>query len=439
MALRWSVRNGVLGLAVLLIAVGGGSVIARKIGGTACGAERVDAPASPLQDAALMRQRPDEDRDRIAAAVNAMGPPFGEVVAGRDYYYDQFLRLYGVPGGVLAWTKNSAPVTYLSDEDLRPRWALEPTSKRTAWDVSAEEFLLLNLTDKAPVTVASFDLQDAASRWCVEVDLAHREGDPVSTAFLADGDPVVALPEDSEVVLLRLRSEDGDQEWATKIATAGQADFLGQVTDSVLVVGGLEESRLTDPAAAPSAPSAPSGIVGLDTETGSASWTWDDGPGSLSHVIGTAGGQVLLLVRNARGLDLVAVSEAGAELRRTRLPVGAREATLRGETVLVRSDAGLDGYDAATGKRVWHRAIPTDRPYIPLGFSLGQMPSVDAEHLLLPTVSSLELLDITDGTSTSYRMPAEGLSSDYFAYQLLATERHLGVITNTGAVLAARR
>lgn len=437
MTSRWSVRRLVVLVAVLLMVLGGGSVVARKIwGSTTCGAERVDDPISPLQSAATMAQRPDEDRDRIATAIDAMGAPFGPVVAGIDYYYDQFLRLYGVPDGALAWTKNNAPVTYLDDATLAPRWSLRPTAKRTAWDVSADRFLLLNLADKDPVTIAQFDLRSGQGRWCVEVATKHHDGEPVATTFLDDGDVVAALPSGTEVRLTRLAGRNGDPRWSRSLATADRADYLGAFTDHLLVIGGSEESRLTDPALVSGAIA--SMVTAVDTSTGDPRWTWGGGPGTTLHVVGTTDTQVLAMVRNATGMDLVGLSETGQERWRTKLATGSRESTLRGDVVIVRSKSGLDGYAAGTGKLIWHRPIPQDRPYIPLGFTLGQMPSIDADHLLMPTVASLEILDVTNGSSTSYRMPTDGLSSAYFPYQLLVTARHLGVVANTGAVLAAR-
>ena len=433
--MRWSRRQAVLALVALaLMTVASVSFISRNVFGPDCGAEQVDSPRSPLQDAAGVAARADEDLGRTVDAVGAMGPPFGPVIAGAAYYYDQFLRLYGVPDGVLAWTKNNAPVTYLADEDLAPRWSLRPTSKRTAWDASEDRFLLLNLEEKGPVTIAAFDLADGERSWCVEVGAKHQDGQPVATTFLDGGDVVAVLPSDQDVAVIRLARKDGEQDWSRRISTAGRADYLGMLDDRLLVVGGSEEARQADPATTGS--STPT-VTALDVATSAVAWTWGDGPSTL-HVVGPAAGRLLVTSRSASGTDLVALSATGTEAWRTRLPAGARETTLRSDVLVVRTAAGLEGIDARTGRSLWRRPIPTDRPYVPLGFTLGQMPSTDADHLLLPTVSSLELLDVTDGTSTSYAMPTDGLSSAYFPYQLLVTARHLGVVTNTGAVLAAR-
>lgn len=425
----------VLGLALVLVLVGGGAVVVRKVWGPTCGAETVQTPRSPLQSTEIMAQRPDVDRDRTVAAVAAMGAPFGPVVAGVDYYYDQFLRLYGVSGGLLAWTKNNAPVTFLSDDGLDPRWSLRPTAQRTAWDVSAEKFLLLNLPDAEPMTISQFDLSSGEPGWCIELSARHQPGEPLATTFLDGGDVVAAVPNQGEIGLIRLSGKDGELRWSEVFATADRADYLGQLTEDLVLVGGSEESRLTDPAATSSGVSE---VTAVDLSSGAEAWVWGDGPGTRLHVVGTTDGQSVLMVRKETTVDLVALSAGGSVLWRTRLPAGSREATLRGDVVVIRSDAGLSSFAASTGKPGWRRAIPTNKPVIPLGFSLGQMPSIDADHLLMPTVSSLELLDLDDGTSTSYPLPTDGLSSAYFPYQLLATAQHLGVVTNTGAVISAR-
>lgn len=434
MSARLTTRRVVLVLAVVLIAVGLGSVAKRTFWGSSCGAERLDDPRSPLQSAEVMRQRPNADRDKLVAAVDAMAAPFGPVEAGLDYYYDQYLRAYGVPGGILTRTKDNAPFTYLDDETLEPRWSLRPTSQRTAWDASVDRFLVLNLEDRSPITIGSFDLGSGKAVWCVEVDAAHRDGDPVATTFLDGGDVVAALPDGTDIALIRLKAKDGEQDWS-RVIPADRADYLGALDERLLVVGGSEESRLTDPAAEVTATPA---ISGVDAQTGEVAWTWSDqGKGPL-HVVGVIDGSVVVMVRTDRGTELVGVSGAGKETWRTGLFAGGREATLRGDVVLVRSTEWITAYDARGGHRLWATAIPTDKPYIPLGFTLSQMPSVDADHLLVPTVSSLDLFDLTDGLITRYRMPTDGLSSAYFPYQLLVTEKHLGVVANTGAALAGR-
>ncbi|MET3961835.1 hypothetical protein ABIE44_001769 [Marmoricola sp. OAE513] len=425
-------------LAFLLIgvlAVAGGIVVGvRVLGGDACAVETVEDPRSPLQSVARMKAAPDEDRDALATALGSAPEPFGELRAGLDYYYDQYLHLYGVNGGVLAWTNDNAPVTYLDDGTLKPRWSLRPATKRTAWDTSQDRFLLLGLSKSAPVTVSSHDLRSGEQKWCAELSGKQRAGEPVGTAFLPGGDVVVALPATRDrIQVSRLAGDDGKELWSRTV-TAGRADFVDLVGD-VLVVGGEEEFRL---AAAPSGKQVDNAVVTLDPSSGRQVVAWGGGDAGLAHVVGATGSTMVVTTRLGEGVDLAAVDDQLAERWTVRLPDGAYEATLRGDVVLTRTRTSLDAYDAGSGKVLWRRALPQDRTYFPYGFALGQMPSLDGTHVLVPTTSSLEILDVTDGTSRSVPLPTDGVSSTYWPYQLLATPKHLGVLTNTGTAVVTR-
>lgn len=422
-------------LALLVVAVvAAGAVVAVTVlrEGNECGAERVADPRSVLQSATTMADRPDEYRDALAAAIGSMAAPFGEVDAGIDYYYKQWLHLYGATGGVLAWTQDNAPVTYLDDEDLEPRWSLRPATKRTAWDASAQSFLLLELADDAPVAASSYGLGSGEQRWCTELTLEHRAGEPVASTFLDDGDVVVALPDATGIQLTRLSGDDGDLKWVGRTTAAARADYLGPLGEDQLVVGGVEEHRL----AQPGKPLATGQVAALDAESFEVVWAWTP-QGSAVHVVGVVGGSVLATERLPSGTDLVSLDD-GIERWRTRIAGGGFEATLRGDVVLTRSRTGLDAYDATSGTALWQRDLPTDRTYFPYGFGLGQMPSLDEDHVLMPTTTSLDVLDLGDGTTATYPLPTDGVSSTYWPYQLLVTENHLGVLTNTGTVLARR-
>jgi hypothetical protein len=117
----------------------------------------------------------------------------------------------------------------------------------------------------------------------------------------------------------------------------------------------------------------------------------------------------------------------------------AFEATLRDGVVVMKSASALYGYDAATGKQLWTEKVPTDRTYFPYGFTLGQMPSLDDTHVLVPTTTDLVVLDVRDGSQRPYPLPVDGINTTYWPYQLLATPDLLGVMTNTGAVVARRQ
>lgn len=425
-------------LAAVVVAVGGVVVlqVVRDGDRTAtCADTRLEA-SSPLLDVDGMREQPDERLDVLAAAVGEMGPPFGEVVAGVGYDYDQWLHAYGVEGGVLTWTKNNAPVTLLDSGTLEPRWSLRPGSNRTAWDASADRFLLLDLEAEQPTAVSSYALDDGRRQWCSELATSHAEGDPVSTTFVDGGDVLAALATDGGMTLTRLSGEDGNQVWERRMTGVGRADFLGALSAEVAIAGGVEEYRLAEPADPGTSGDA---VTAFAVEDGEPVWSWDPGPGSAAHVVGVADGRVVAVVRSAAGVDLVALDdEDGTVLWQVRSRGRAFEATLRGPVVVTKSPAGLVAYDARSGAERWRFATPTDRTYFPYGFTLGQMPSLDATHVLLPTTTSLQVLDLTTGEAVEHPLPTDGVSTTYWPYQLLVTDDLIGVVTNTGGVLARR-
>jgi hypothetical protein len=411
-------------------------MVARHPGSATCGADAVTAPPEVLDSVAVMDQHPVANRDRLAAAVDAMGAPFGPVRAGIDDDYQQFLHLYGVPGGMLAWTKDNAPVSFLDSTTLKPRWSLRPTSARTAWDAGVNRFLLLDLSTTRPIDVAEFNLSTGSPRWCVQLAAKQRAGDPVGTAFLPGGDVVTALPDGDGIRLTRLAGSDGSTKWTWLSRTAGRADYLGTLSDRVLLVGGVEEYRL---AIAPGGATGTATLTALDTTDGHPLWTWGTGTRAVAHIVGTVAGQAVIAVRTDSGTDLVGLGGDGRELWKTHVAGTADQTSLRGDVLLVRSNNSLDAYDARTGKESWHRPLPTDRTYFPYGFTLDQMPSTDAEHVLMPTTMSLEILDLGTGRSSSFALPTAGLSTEYWPYQLAVTSDLIAVLTNTGAVVAGRR
>ena len=423
-----------LAAAVVAVAV---VVLVHRGDSSVCGASKVAHPRNPLLDTTKMQQQPDERLDRLAAAVDAMPTPFGPVRAGVGFNYDQYVRAYGVTGGVLTWTKNNAPVTMLDESTLTPRWSLRPTSKRTAWDASPDRFLLLDLDAAKGTRVASYGLSSGTRRWCTDLGIAQADGDPVATTFLAGGDVVVALPaEGGGITLTRLAASSGHRLWRRTLATAGRADYLGPLDDTTFLVGGTEDFRL-----APSPPVSPdtATITAVRAEDGSTAWTWSGGASTLAHVVGVAEGRVLVTQRTTSGTELLALDdEDGSVLWRVHPHDLAHEATLRGGTVVMRTAAGLDGYGARDGALLWRYPVATDHTFFPYGFTLASMPSLDADHVLVPTTTSLLVLDVRDASTTSYALPDDGIRTTFWPYQLLVTPSLLGVVTNTGGVIAER-
>jgi len=417
---------------VLMVAVGVVVVVVK---------DRVSAPrcastakvASPL--VAPTRFGDDDRLTTLATAVGRLGPPFGAVRAGVGFDYGQWLHLYGVPGGVLAFTKDNAPLTLLDGETLKPRWSLRPETKRIAWDVIGHRLVLLDLSATARTRIATYDLGTGRQAWCGTLTSKHRDGDPVSTAALVDGDLVTALRAGNRIRYTLLDGATGKQRWQHDVAGTGRADFVGPVPGHQFVAGGVEEYRLAQPD--PDAPGGPL-IRQLRNRDASTVWSWSADPGEQAHVVGLAYDRTIVTLRNASGTELMALSPSGSELWRIRPRDGAYQATLRADTVLMRTGSSLDGYDVETGKLRWHHDVPTDRTYFPYGFELGQAPSLSRDELLLPTTSSVVVLNLLTGRERVLPLPTDGIRTTYWPYQLVSTDHLIGVVTNTGAVLADR-
>ena len=423
----------VLAACVLVVAVVVVVVVNRTV--APCRDKLVAGPHSPLLSPAAMRQQPDARLDQLATDIDQLDDPFGAVVAGVGYDYDQWLHLYGIADGVLAFTKNNAPVTLLDPTTLKARWSLRPDGKRIAWDSEGGRFLLLDLDKDHATRVSAYDVKDGHRTWCASLDQEQASGDPVATTFLSDGDVLTALPDGAKVALTRLRAGTGDRVWGRSYAGVARADYLGPLTDDLALIGGSEEFRLADlPTDDPGGPV----IAAVDTSDGSPAWTWSVDPGTVAHVVGVDAGRVVVVQRGAEGIRLLGLSDSGTQDWSVEPEDAAYEATLRDGVVVMKSDGALYGYDDRTGEQLWKKAVPTDRTYFPYGFTLGQMPSLDAGHVLVPTTTALVALDVHDGSEVSYPLPVDGISTTYWPYQLLATPDLLGVVTNTGAVVARR-
>jgi len=412
-------------------------VVAIRADPLAC-AKQVDAK-SPLLSVDGMAAQPDQRLDTLASAVNGWADPFGPVRAGVGYDYDQWLHLYGLADGLLTLTKDNARMSLVDDTSLKARWSLVPETKRTAWDASADDFLLLDLAKDSPTRVGSFDLASGKESWCLEVPARHRDGQPVATTYLdagsGKGDVLVALPKDQSMLVTRLRGKDGKVVWSRTPTGVGRADYLGPLDQGTFVLGGVEEYRLATPD-----PKSRGGAVirAFAQKDGVQEWTWGADPRTAAHVVGVHDGRTLVVTATPGRSTLLSLDDEGGEAWRIRPAGDAIESTLRGDVVLMRTKSSLDAYDAATGKPRWHTAIPTGRTYIPYGFALSQMPSLDATHVLMPTTTALRVLDVTTGVSAPYPLPTDGISTTYWPYQLAVTPKVLGVVTNTGGVVADR-
>jgi outer membrane protein assembly factor BamB len=421
-------------LAGFLLVVVAVVVVAVRTTVAPCGDEVVSKPRSPLLSPARMAEQPDDRLDRLSAAVSAMGGPFGEVLGGVGYDYGQWLHLYGVDDGLVAFTKNNRAVTVLDPGTLAGRFAVLPATKRIAWDASDQDFLLLDLAADHDTRVSSYSLADGHRRWCSQVAQQHRAGQPVATAFLDQGDVVTALPDGAKIALTRLSGKDGSRLWAQSYAAMDRADYLGPLTGDLLVAGGSEEYRLADQPTTRGGPV----ITAVHSSDGKPAWSWDAEPGATAHVVGVDAGLVVVVERGPGGVRMFALSDEGTEPWSITPADAAYEATLRGDTVIMKSAGALYGYDALSGRLSWRTDVPTDRTFFPYGFTLAQMPSLDADHVLMPTTAGLVVLDVRDGSQEDHALPVDGISTTYWPYQLAVTQDAIGVVTNTGGVVARR-
>jgi outer membrane protein assembly factor BamB len=399
-----------------------------------CRDDLVESPRNPLMSPAQMKEQPDARLDALAGAVTSMGPPFGDVAAGVGYDYDQWLHLYGIDDGLVAFTKGNAPVTVIDPGSLHARWTIRPTSKRIAWDAAGQDFLLLDLSADEDTHVSAYSVADGRRLWCASVDQKHRSGQPVATTFLDHGGVLTALPDGDEITLTRL-SGTGEKVWSRSYGSVGRADFLGPLTGGLVLAGGTEDYRLAEQA--PQSDGGPV-ITAVDTGDGDAAWTWRADPDSLVHVVGVDDGRVIAVERSPDGLRLFSLSEKGDELWSTAPEDAAYEATLRNGTVLMKSAGALYGYDAFSGTLRWEKKVPTDHTYFPYGFTLAQMPSLDADHVLMPTTTDLVVLDVHDGSQEAYPLPEDGINTTYWPYQLAVSDHLIAVATNTAAVVVRR-
>jgi outer membrane protein assembly factor BamB len=107
--------------------------------------------------------------------------------------------------------------------------------------------------------------------------------------------------------------------------------------------------------------------------------------------------------------------------------------------VLVRSGDRWSAYDARTGALRWRRTMPGRTQFLPYGFTLGSVPLLDADHVLLGTTTALRVLDLRDGSMPEQApLPTDGINTTYWPYQVVVTDRLVGVATNTGAVVLRR-
>jgi hypothetical protein len=426
-------------LAAALIAAGAVAGCGGSGSSAACGSDE-SVVSSPSPVFGSIAGSDDPRLKRLARAAAGWG--LGTVVGGVGYDYDQWLTLGAVPAGLAAWTKRDPVISFVGD-DLRPRWGLRQAAVSHAWSADADSFLQLELSKKHPLWLSSYGIDDGHRQWCATIGgRPTRQQDPYGTALVGGRSLVVLANGAKGSELTSLDTDSGRAAWTAGVTGIDRGDFLGDLGDGAVLVGGRAAYELGD--ARVPAPEGPS-LAAVDEATGAVRWRYGSGE---VHVVGRAGGLVVIEEvgsRQARptgkarpAVDLVGLSAAGTvRWRRSAAKLGSDLATA-GDTVVANTGTAFVGIDARTGRRIWSRSYPKVPQFLPYGFVLAAQPMLDAHHLLVGGTTGLHSLDVRTGAMHTYALPRDGINTTYWPYQVVLTSQFLAVVTNTGTVVIRR-
>ena len=428
-----------------VVLAGAGAVAVTRLGHE-CGKSVESLPASqstsPFLDADQRAEQPDRDRDRLVAAMQAAPPPFGEVLGAVGYHYEQWAQLSAYAQGIGVRTRHNPDFTMLDDAKLRPMWSVAVRTKKSTYDASDRSYLVATLPADAAPDLVRLSADTGRRKWCATLEGPRVKGDdPFATQILPDeGVAVLGPGEGDEEHLVRLSGEDGSQEWARSF-DADSGDYLGQMGEETLLVGGREQFRLFDPESLANRPEGPA-LVLVSAKDGKTIWTKRAAAGSDLHVLGTDPETRRAFVQEtgANGQTrLTALDENGNEVwSRTPTREATFDATLLSGRILVRAGNRWSAYDAEDGRRLWTRLLPERPQFLPYGFELDSVPLLDADHALIGGTTALHTLDLRNGTMTSARLPTDGINTTYWPYEVVVSPGLIGVATNTGAVVVRR-
>ena len=412
-----------------------------------CGDAVTSLPAakssSPFLGAKDRAQQPDENRDTLVDTLSRDPAPIGAVVGAVGYHYEQWAQVSAYAQGIGVRTRDNPDFTMLDDQTLRPRWSVEVHTKRSAYDASAQRYLVATMPATSAPDLVALDAEDGHKRWCAHLGggVVHAD-DPFSTQVLGDqGVAVLGPAGGGKERVVRLSGRDGSQVWQRKVDADG-GDFLGDLGDGTLLAGGRAQFELFDPVTMAGRKEGPS-LVLLDAEDGSTVWTERAPAGSDVHVVGTDPDTGIAVVQEwdggARTARLTAIDRDGHEVWSVvPAPGKAFDAALRTGRVLVRAGERWSAYDLRNGHRLWSRTVPAKPQFLPYGFELDSVPQLDADHVLIGGTTALHTLDLSTGAMTSAALPTDGINTTYWPYQLAVSDRLIAVATNTAAVVVRR-
>lgn len=440
-------QRPVLLVVIAALLLGGVAVVALgRRDSAACG-ELSIAADTPFFNGVQMRARPDPRRDRLVRSVSRWPAPFGPVLGAVGFDYGQWLTLAGLDGGLGTWTKRNPDFAVLDESMLAPRWGIrESAAAQHAWDAGSGTYLGLTLGVNRPMQVSSYDVRTGRRRWCTALgSVPTRLENPLATQVLDDGDLVVLSNATSGAQLSRLDATDGQVRWQRRVASTEPGAALAGVGHGLLLVGGQPQSSLVDPRAATAGARRRGSVTAFAERDGKVSWTYQPPLGSAVHVVGTdpvRGRVVLLELRYGRRVSgrLMALDRSGRQVwSLVPPPHFYLDAAVRSGAVLLRSRAALTAYAIGDGRSLWHKAVPARSQFFAYGFTLEQLPLLSDTQLLVPTTTDLRILNLRSGSWRRYPLPIDGISTTFWPYQVVVTDKLIAVVTNTAAVVVRRQ
>ncbi|MET0998809.1 MAG: PQQ-binding-like beta-propeller repeat protein [Marmoricola sp.] len=431
-----------------------GSVVLAGVGAVAvprllpdCGSQVTHVTAadstSPFLDAEERAGQPDQDRDALVTALEKAPTPFGEVLGAVGYHYEQWAQVGAFAQGIGVRTRDNPDFTMLDDSTLEPRWSVEVDTKRSAYDASDSRYLVATMPAGAPPDIVGMSATNGRRIWCTTLgETTVGPDDPFATQVLDNEDVAVLAPgKGSDERLVRLSGVDGSEVWERTL-DADSGDFLGELGDGTLLLGGREQFRLFDPESMAERPAGTT-LAMVSAKDGTTIWTRRAAEGADLHVIGTdpAIGMAIVADWNAQTQTtrLIAIDDQGSQAWYAVPARGAYfDAALRAGRILVRAGTRWSAYAIEDGRRLWTRELP-DRPqFLPYGYELDTLPMLDADHALIGGTTALHTLDLRTGRLTSAALPTDGINTTYWPYQLAVSAGLIAVATNTGAVVVRR-
>ena len=444
-------RAGWLVLGVLVLVLGAGLVVVLVARGPACPVElaELDREAGELVPAAELAPEGSvgEERQPAIDAVEGLGAPFGEVVAGR-FYPEGTAPPVLVPFGddVVLATAAAETGDFLAVDvpEGSVRWGRGYDGGPARGGLVGDAFVVL--VGGATPSVVALDAGDGDRLGCVEAPVAGEDGDAGEvTTLLTDqaGTDVVVLagPPAAPVTLSRIAPLDATPAWQEELAGQVEAGSLTVFGDTA-VVGriGSDPVRLADMAAAGGI-GAPM-VRAYSLADGTESWTYpgvaDYGDTSALVVGGEAGGDTLVVQTASPGRTgsskatvarLVALDPDGEEMWGTRLGPGFWSASLWGDLVVAQGagrsgGAQLRAFSLADGRFQWAIQSTT----LP---SLGDQPRANfgsgtavGDDYVVPAPNGLLVVDPATGES-------ERLDSEVAVEAVSTAGDHLLVRTAT--------